>query len=206
VLDFDSAGPHDPDASTAWVYLLYGATMSSIQVLEHALAFLSLIATTDPGTAPQGTMKDQLPEVFDRWWRAYQKDTAGRALSQIEGKVPDDLYADLQAFIKRRNWLAHRFFIEQMTEGEDSKGRFARGTVAKLVGIAADCGRLTEGVDEHSTKLRASWPKPAEEPPQEFTAWVEDFVQLLTRRKARAEVWEGIRGIQEARRAREAEE
>lgn len=61
-----------------------------------------------------------------------------------------------------------------MMEGEDGKGRFARGTVAKLVGVAADCGGLTKRVDEHSTELRASWPKPAEEPAQEFTVWVED--------------------------------
>jgi hypothetical protein len=59
----------------------------------------------------------------------------------------------------------------------------------------------TKRVDEHSTELRASWPKPAEESAQEFTVWVEDFVQLVTRRKARAEVWEGIQGLQEARRA-----
>ena len=36
MVDLDKAGPHDPDASTAWAQLLYGATMSSVQLLEHS--------------------------------------------------------------------------------------------------------------------------------------------------------------------------
>jgi hypothetical protein len=193
MLDFDKAGPHDPDASTAWVHLLYGATMSGVQVLEHSLAFLSLVVTTDPHKRREGSFRDRLPALFDRWWRAYQKDTAGRTLGKIEGTIPDDLYGDLDAFIRRRNWLAHRFFIEQMEQGEDGRGRFARGTVAKLVAVYADATKLTERVEACSAEIRAAWPKSSEKPPPEFIQWTQDFAQLVTRRRVRADVLADMR-------------
>lgn len=203
MLDLKAAGPHDPDASSAWVYLLYGATMSSIQGLEHSLAFLSLVATADPYASTNGTMRDQIPGVFNRWWRAYQKDTAGKALREIEGKIPDDLHSELQAFVKRRNWLAHRFFIEQMERDADGTDRFARGTVLKLVQVAADCSRLIKQVETQTAEIREAWPRLEEDPPPEFLAWIEDFGQLVTRRKARPEVWEGILARQAARQKAE---
>jgi hypothetical protein len=188
MLDFDKAEPHDPDASTARVHLLYGATMCSVQVLEHSLALLSLVVTTDPYERREDSFRDRLPALFARWWQAYQKDAAGTTLGKVKGMIPDDLYSDLQAFIKRRNWLAHRFFIEQMEQGEDGRGRFARGTVAKLVAVYADATKLTERVEAYGAEIRAAWPKSSEEPPPEFIQWTQDFAQLVTRRRVRADV------------------
>lgn len=192
MLDFDKAGPHDPDGSTAAVYMLYGAAMHRVQGLEHGLAFLSMVVTHDPYAKPEGTMRDQFPATFKRWWRAFQKDTAGRALSKIEGQIPADLYIELQAFIKRRNWFAHRFFIEQMDVGEDGNARFARGTVVKLFEVASDSGQLTKRVFDYNDAVRASWTKPSEQPPAEFMQWTEDFAHLVMRRKVRADVWADI--------------
>jgi hypothetical protein len=193
MLDFDKAGPHDPDASAAWVHLLYGATMSGVQVLEHSLAFLSLVVTTDPYERREGSIRGRLPALFDRWWRAYQRDAAGKTLRKIEGKIPDDLYGDLEAFIGQRNWLAHRFFIEQMDQGEHGHSRFAKGTVAKLVAVYTDATKLTKRVEAHNAEIRSAWPKSSEEPPPEVIQWTQDFAQLVTRRRVRADVWADIR-------------
>jgi hypothetical protein len=203
MLDFDKAGPDDPDASTAWAQLLYGATMSGVQHMEHSLALLSLVVTTDPHERRESSIRDQLPALFDRWWRAYQKDSAGRTLRKIEGKIPDDLYGDLEAFIRRRNWFAHRFFIEQIEQGEDGRGRFARGTVAKLVEVYADATKLTERVDACSAEIRAAWPEASEEPPPEFIQWVQDFSQLVRRRRVRAEVWADMQASRDGRERKE---
>lgn len=200
MLDFDKAGPHDPDASTAWVHLLYGATMSGVQALEHSLAFLSLVVTADPYERREGSMGDRLPRLFARWWQAYQTDAAGKTLGKIKGKIPDDLYRDLDTFIKRRNWLAHRFFIEQMEQGEDGRGRFARGTVAQLVAAYADATGLTRRVEAHNTEIRSAWSKSSEEPPPEFIQWTQDFAQLVTRRRVRAEVLADVRAQLPGRR------
>lgn len=189
MLDFDKATPSDPDASTAWVYLLYGATMSTVQTFEHSLAFLSIVVTTNPYARTERTIKEQLPRIFDRWWRAYQKDAAGRTLRKIKGRIPEDLYADTETFIKRRNWLAHRFFIEQLQEGDDGQGRFARGTILKLTGMAADGAKLTTRLDAHNVAVRANWPAPAKEAPPEVQQWFQDFAQLVMRRRVRPEVW-----------------
>lgn len=187
MLDFDKANPKDPDASTAWVHLIYGATMHRVQVLEHLVAFLSLVVTRDPHAEPEGTMRDQFPATLMRWWRAYQKDAGGQTLVKIKGKIPDDLCSALQTFFKRRNGLAHRFFIEQIETGADSE-RFAPGTMLMLMEMSAEALRLTKRIEERSASVRASWPKPSEQPPAEFMRWVEDFVELTTRRRVRAEV------------------
>ena len=198
MLDFDKAGPQDPDASTAWVYLLYGATMSGVQVLEHSLAFLSLVVTTDPNRPREGSARDQIPGVFERWWRAYQKDTAGRTLGKIKSKIPADLYSDLDAFFERRNWLAHRFFIAQLEGGEDGSGRFAQGTVAKLTATYVDATKLTERVETYGADTRAAWPKSPEQPPPAFVEWAEEFTQLVMRRRVRPDVLAAIRARQTA--------
>jgi hypothetical protein len=189
VLDFDNANQSDPDASTAWVYLLYGATMHTVQVFEQTLAFASLVVTTDPNAKPKGTLKEQFPRIFDRWRRANQKDTAGQTLKTIEGKIPDDLYADTRALIKRRNWLAHRFFIEQLERDNEGAGRFARGTILKLIELAADGRKLTKRLHAHEVAVRASWPQLTETPPPEVQQWFRDFGELVMRGRVRAEVW-----------------
>jgi len=181
-------GAVDPYAHVTAVSSLYGGAMCSVQFLEHSLAFLSIVVTHDPSAQAQGTLRDQFSITFERWWRAYQKDTAGRALRKIQGKIPDDLYDDLQACITRRNWLAHRFFVECIETGDDGRPRFAIGAAADLINLTAESAELTKRVTHHQDSVRASWARPTDEPPPEFTQWAEDFAQLVTRRRVRPEV------------------
>jgi hypothetical protein len=56
---------------------------------------LSLVVTTDPYERHEDTFRDRLPALFDRWWKAYQKDATGTTLRKIQGQIPDDLYGEL---------------------------------------------------------------------------------------------------------------
>jgi hypothetical protein len=171
-------------SSSGWVERLYSETMLLVQYLEHSLALASLVLTTDPNKRYESAdhFEEDLPAIFNRWWSAYQKDTAGRTLRTIEGKLPEDLYADLERFIRlRRNWLAHRFFIECLELGPNGRGRYRPGTIVELVETAKEAATLRDRVFAYSESVRKSWPASNATP--EMEEWARDFGQIVTKRQ-----------------------
>jgi len=101
----------DPDASVQWVLLLYGATMLAVQGFEFSLRWLYAVVNVDPNKVSNASIERQWRKAFEKMWSAFQKGSAGMRLADenkgLKGRIPDDLFDELDDFIQRRPILWH---------------------------------------------------------------------------------------------------
>lgn len=158
--------------------------MMSVQGLEWAVSGLYAVVEVDPSKTSNAGAERQLKNAIDRMWRSYQQGTAGMKLNDrkvgIKGHISDDLYEELDAFLKGpRNQLAHNFLLERISLMEHGgKGALIRAG-AELLPLSLQASRLTDRLRERTLEIINSWPA-GEEPPEEIRDWFERIARMAT--------------------------
>ncbi len=203
--DLDQATPEDPDGSTAMVFMLYASVMQAIQSVEQTVALLTMTTSIKPKTVSGASYRRQARKAMAAVRHVNQKVSATANVRELKDRIPDDLHAELEAFIQRRNFFAHRFFLQKMETTGERAGKFAAGTAMELFKTHREYVNLADKLQAHDRAIRASW-GPVEPPPPDVQQWVDDVVQLLVRGRVRPEVLEEIQRRAAAKRAAEAGE
>lgn len=158
--------------------------MMSVQGLEWAVSGLYAVVTVDPSKTSNAGAKRQLKNAIDRMWRAYQQGTAGMKLNDrkvgIKGHISDDLYEELDAFLKGpRNQLAHNFLLERISLMEHGGKEALIRAGAELLPLSLQASRLTDRLRDRTLEIINSWPT-REEPPEEIRDWFERIARMAT--------------------------
>jgi len=128
---------------------------------------------------PQFTSIHQPSHAVDRkagaGQSAFQKGSAGMRLSDenkgLKGRIPDDLFDELDDFIqRRRNPLAHNFLVERISA--EAGGRFASGTILFLVESTIAASKLNDRMQAVADEIRSTWPEQPK-PPDEVLKFME---------------------------------
>jgi hypothetical protein len=167
----------DREASTTWLFALYGATMLSVQRLEQEISLLYAIVGVDPGRRSNASSRRQVLNGFRRSWQAFQRGSSGMKLNDakvgIKPHLDATLYDEVDAFIRGpRNQLAHRFLIERVV-GVSRHGLpvLAQSSV-ELIRTHQEATRLGDLLRSRSDEVLATWPE-TEEPPDEIKQHLE---------------------------------
>jgi hypothetical protein len=116
------------DEHPSAVLAAYGHTMLIWQLVEQHLGqlwVLSLIGDDQTATSRN------LQKSFRRSIHAATKATAGESLTGLRGQLDEGLCAELDAAIKWRDVLAHRYLRERI-RGDLLRGHFMEGTSDEL--------------------------------------------------------------------------
>ncbi len=196
----------DANAYTVWFFALYGATMLSVQLVEHSVAFLYLVANTDPLKSSNASAKRQWSASMDRTWRAFQKGTAGMKLHDtkvgIKAHLDGDLYDELDAFITGpRNQLAHRYLLERVAHTEQGGLQSLAAAGGELLEIHQRADRLHKRLYRRAMEVMGTWPETSE-PPDDVKQWLEDVGRVTMLKQFPAAM---LNHARQARAEREAQ-
>jgi hypothetical protein len=100
------------------VYAFFGLTSYSAQCLEKALVNLAFTySLSDKNIAT--------PEEWDNLFKDINKKTFGRLLGLVKKELStsDEVLADLQNALDKRNWLAHDYFFDTISQFHSESGR-----------------------------------------------------------------------------------
>jgi hypothetical protein len=152
----------DPDASSYDIFAIYGALMQGVQIFEGTLASLALLVETDPEKVSNASLKRQLKAAIKEGVHAFQKGSPAASRNRLEGKIPDELYREIDALVPHRNRLAHSFLIQQLVDTAEGP-RFRPGTALQIIEYAQRFGAVNRRLGEEMKQLAAGPPgAPAE--------------------------------------------
>lgn len=146
------------------VAMHYGVAMLTAQTLEQAIAVLSMtlrLGTVRNYDDPSRTQA-AAERLLEDFWEAVQTQSVGTQLSFLESRIPDDLFTDIAAWIKRRNEIAHRFLVRRYIAVGSQAHTFEPGTLDELRAFVELCSPLQDRVfkEASSQVVRADLPEP----------------------------------------------
>jgi hypothetical protein len=118
--------------------------MISVQAFERVLAALTVTLDakpwrTRPFKSPEH-MRRYLRGLFSRCVHRFQKASASELRNMLPAGLDEQLLADIDALIKWRDRLAHRYLVEKMVLGT-GEFRFKPGVVVELSRSASSSPR-----------------------------------------------------------------
>lgn len=141
--------------------------MLSVQMWELALASLRFMIEIKPDRKSK-SFERNLKRSIDRAWHVYRKASATDHAKQLKVRLGDaDSLADVDALIKVRDQLAHRYLRERMGEIDASQKAgvpMNPAIFAELLGYSqrfeASANRLRAAYDVHLQNLKPQEPDP----------------------------------------------
>jgi hypothetical protein len=130
------------------VYATFGLAVYLAQCFERQLA---ITLSTVGGSNPHTTLRSQYDDLLSKNFRK----TMGQLLQKLKEGVliPDDLKADIEEALKRRNFLMHNYFWERAVQFASSKGRQA------MIHELKDACMLFQKVDSFFEVTTKEWGK-----------------------------------------------
>jgi hypothetical protein len=141
--------------------------MLSVQMWELSLANLRLIIEIKPDRKSK-SFERNLKRSIDRSWHVYRKASATDQAKQLKLRLGNaDSLADVDALIKVRDQLAHRYLRERLAEIDASQKAGVPvhpAIFAELLGYSqrfdASAARLRAAFDAHLQNLKPQEPDP----------------------------------------------
>jgi len=107
------------------VYAYFGLAMYRAQCVEKSIVQLLIFLDFFKENAPKFSTSEKWEEDFDRFDEMLSKKTMGNLLSSIKklSVLDDDIENTLSLALKKRNWLAHAYFVDHALDFINESGR-----------------------------------------------------------------------------------
>ncbi len=107
------------------VYAYFGLAMYRAQCVEQSIVQLLIFLDFFKENAPKFSTSEKWEEDFDRFDEMLSKKTMGNLLSSIKklSVLDDDIENTLSLALKKRNWLAHAYFVDHALDFINESGR-----------------------------------------------------------------------------------
>ncbi len=145
-----------------FVLSTYGLTMLYVQKFERVLAAVTLALDAKPWQkrsfkSPEHTRR-HLRGLFTRCIHHFQKASASELRKMLPPELDPDLAAEIDALIKWRDRLAHRYLIEKGVLG-DGELRFKPGVLAELLRVSGQFDATGKKLNDLLASTITSWPR-----------------------------------------------
>ncbi|WP_312954222.1 hypothetical protein [Atlantibacter hermannii] len=107
------------------VYAYFGLAMYRAQCVEQSIVQLLIFFDFFIKNVPAFSTRDKWEEGFDRFDKELSEKTMGQLLNLIRKLeiLDKDIEVILSTALKKRNWLAHSFFVEHALDFISENGR-----------------------------------------------------------------------------------
>jgi len=107
------------------VYAYFGLAMYRAQCVEQSIVQLLIFFDFFKENAPKFSTSEKWEEDFDRFDEMLSKKTMGNLLNSIKklSVLDDDIENTLSLALKKRNWLAHAYFVDHALDFINESGR-----------------------------------------------------------------------------------
>lgn len=107
------------------VYAYFGLAMYRAQCVEQSIVQLLIFFDFFIKNVPEFSTHDKWEADFDRFDKVLSEKTMGQLLGLIKKIeiLDDDIESILSTTLKKRNWLAHSFFVDHAAAFVNEKGR-----------------------------------------------------------------------------------
>jgi len=145
------------DQVLPFVLGLYGAAMMQVQAFEAILATLVTVVEAKPAAGPT-TLERALGKAMKKNWHLLQVASASEMKRRLEGRIPADLWTDIETMIKWRDFLAHRYLRTRVFAHGGAKPRVEPWLVLELQELQLAYKELGDRVQRLMLDMVSKWP------------------------------------------------
>ncbi len=126
------------------VYAYFGLAIYRAQCVEQSIIQLLIFYDFFKENVPKFKRREKWEADFDRFDGALSKKTMGRLLGAIKeiGVLDSDIENTLSLALKKRNWLAHSYFVDRALDFINEAGRH------KMINELEDAIKLLNSVED----------------------------------------------------------
>ena len=126
------------------VYAHFGHTMYRAQCVEQSIIQLIVFFEFFPKHVPEMKSADEWAENYDQFDELLSAKTMGQLVKNIVslGAVDPSIEGKLRAALTKRNWLAHKFYVDHALSFVSEKGRDL------MIQELQECGELFNEIED----------------------------------------------------------